>query len=177
MEPTGKKIEEFLSDIPEGFEIPNNRFSFEWKYFFRSLNKNKFRRYLAKCIFCGVECEGRNERLKLHFLEKSCTKIPEYLLTQYQIDYRCILESRKQCQSNNTTVAQKSEFNIEIFNEIALKFVISANISFRVLDNPFLKRLIDYASNQTSECRLYSSTTMKYRILNEFSMNIKSENL
>ena len=106
-------------------------------------------------MFCGVECEGRNEQLKLHFLEKSCTKIPEYLLTQYQIDYQCILESRKQSQSNNTTVAQQSEFNIEILNEFALKFVISANISFRVLDHPFLKRLIDYASNQTPECRLY----------------------
>ena len=85
--------------------------------------------------------------------------------------------SKKLSQRNNTNFSQKSEFNTELFNEIALKFVISSNIPFRVLDNPFLKRLIDCVSSQTPECRLYSSKTMKYRLLKEFSINIKSENL
>ena len=49
--------------------------------------KKSCRRYTTKCIFCGIECEGRPDRLPIHFLEKNCSSIPENLLTKYIIDY------------------------------------------------------------------------------------------
>ena len=178
MESKENQLDNFLSNIPNGFKVPNEKFNSEWKYFFHSIKKNLNRRYMAKCIFCGMECEGRPERLPFHFSEKKCTIIPEYLLNEYLIDYRANCESKDSNQNkNNQIIGKESEFNNDVLNEIALKFVISANVSFRVIDNPFFKRLINYASANKRECRLYSSTTMRYKIFNKFVTKIRSNNL
>lgn len=111
------------------------------------MKKNSCRRYIAKCIFCGIECEGRPERLPIHFLEKNCSLIPENLLTKYIIDYGATLELKRLNQNkNNQLFRHENEFSNDILNETALKFLISANLPFRAIDNPFLKRLINYAS-------------------------------
>ena len=153
-------LEEFKNNIPEGFEIPSSKLSFEWSYFYRSIQTNRQKRYKAKCMFCGKECEGRIERLRTHFLDDNCLKIPLDILNQYKIDYG----SRK----NKHNEDSKFEFDNNVLNELAMKFVISANLPFRVIDNPFLKRLIEYASHNRSNCRLHSSTTVKYQSFNNF---------
>ena len=174
MEP---KENDFEKNIPEGFEVPNRVLSFEWKFYFRSLSLNKHRRYKAKCMFCGKEFEGRTERLSHHFLDKDCPAIPNELLDQYKIDYMDNLAKKNRNEKGkNETTTQYSEFDNDILNEIALKFVLSANIPFRVVDNPYFKRLIDYASSKRPECHISSSTTMRYQLLNNFVTKIKLSN-
>ena len=169
MELTQKFLEEFKNNIPEGFEMSSSKLSFEWSYFYRSIQTNRQKRYKAKCMFCGKECEGRIERLRTHFLDGNCSKIPFDILNQYKIDY----VSGK----NKHNEDSKFEFDNNVLNELAMKFVISANLPFRVIDNPFLKRLIDYASHNRSNCRLHSSTTMRYQYFNNFVSSIKSKNI
>ena len=173
MEPNENYLNDLLNNIPKGFRLPNEKFSSYWKYFFCSENKTKSR-YQAKCFFCGIECEGRADRLPTHFLEKNCLIIPENLLNKYINDYYANHKLKTSNQNKNKqTFIEENEFDNQILNKIALKFIISANLPFRAIDNPFLRSLVNYASGGKPECRLYSSDTMKYKLLNNFITKIK----
>ena len=73
---------------------------------------------------------------------------------------------------NNQSFGHENEFSNHVLNEIALKFLISAKLPFRAIDNPFLKHLINYASGGKPECRLYSLSTMKYKLFYNFTTKI-----
>ena len=97
MEDNQNYQEEFLNNIPEGFEIPSDKLSYEWRYFYGSIDVNANRRRIAKCMFCRRECEGRVERLPHHFLDKRCEKIPSQILNEYEA-YYTIRKSKKKNQ-------------------------------------------------------------------------------
>ena len=87
MELTQKFLEEFKNNIPEGFEMSSSKLSFEWSYFYRSIQTNRQKRCKEKCMFCGKEYEGRTERFPAHFLDDNCSKIPLYISNQYKTYY------------------------------------------------------------------------------------------
>ena len=170
--------ESFSRKIPEGFEIPSRILHFEWKFFFRSLQSDRYRRYKAKCMFCEREFDGRTERLAQHFLNNECPSIPIDILNQYKSDFleNSRLKNKKE-KEKNEPITEQPEFNNDIFNEMVLKFVLNANLPFRVVDDPFFKRLINYTSANRSDCHLLSSTSMRYQLLNNFATKIRSNNV